>query len=100
MTKKRAKMSFHARRVEIVEETRIMGIVDNSTKPNGGNVNDIRESKIVILSSVLCTYVFRYSDDRLFRYGGRTLEEHTDGKQHRGDAGECRECRRGGNKLY
>jgi hypothetical protein len=41
MTKKRAKMSFHARRVEIMGETGIMGIVDNITKPNGGNVNDI-----------------------------------------------------------
>jgi hypothetical protein len=32
MTKKRAKMSFHARRVEIMEETRIMGIVIDFTE--------------------------------------------------------------------
>ena len=120
MTKKGQKMSFHARKVEIMANIGIMEIVierhreaepliftgdeaiwdidlDITNLMEKGDYYEKEHFKKDVC--VVCAYVCRYSVDWLFWYGSRTLGEYTDGKQHRGDAGECR---RGGiwNKPY
>ena len=114
MTKKGQKMSFHARKVEIMASIGIMEIVIERHRKGESliftgdeaiwgidlDTADLMEKRRYYEKErfkkdvcVVCAYVCRYAVSWLFWYGSRTLGEHTGGKQHRGDAGECRSGR-------
>ncbi len=120
MTKKGQKMSFHARKVEIMANIGIMEIVierhreaepliftgdeaiwdidlDITNLMEKGDYYEKEHFKKDVC--VVCAYVCWYSVDWLLWYSSGTFGEYTGRKQHRGDAGECR---RGGiwNKSY